>query len=151
MSSRSKLAAHLQEKGLDDVDFWLPKFAELGVQSNESLHYMEKDEKEYYQLEKSARYRVEKLALHAILLIDESDEVQKKKKVADKKAAEVLRLRQRKEEKEREFKDKLENDKKEQVTREKNALSELDEAWKVIQSLNDTKCDLKELAKLHKN
>ena len=25
----SKLAAHLQEKGLDDVDFWLPKFAEF--------------------------------------------------------------------------------------------------------------------------
>ncbi len=122
MSNESELAAHLQEKGLHDVDFWLPKFEQQGVQSKASLQHIEKDENEYSQLEKSARNSVERRALRAILLIDKSDEVQKKKKVADKKAVNESRLKQKKEEKEkkeREFKDKLENDKKEQEAREK--------------------------------
>ena len=125
MSSEPKLAAHLQEKGLEDVEFWLPKFAEQGVQSK--LQLIEGDKDKYSQLKKSARNKDEKKVLRSILRIDKIDEVKRRKKAA--KESRVKQKKEAKEKKEKEFKQKLNDDKKERKACDK-ILKELGKAQK---------------------
>ncbi len=127
MSSESNLAAHLQAKGLEDVEFWLPKFAERGVRSKKLLQRIEGVEDEYSLLKKSARNKDEKNALGIILHFDEV----KRRKKAEKEWR--VKQKEEKEKKLKEFKEKLKDDMKERKAREKRSqkiLSELDKAQK---------------------
>ena len=74
---RSQLASHLGRQGLDDAEFWMPKFGTLGVQSLDSLHHLEGDNEHFSLLEGMARNIVEKRALKKLLKIEQKTEESK--------------------------------------------------------------------------
>ena len=69
-----QLASHLRSQGLDDADFWMPKFEEIGVKSMQSLPFVEGDNETFSDLEGMARNKVEKRVLKKLLKIEQKTE-----------------------------------------------------------------------------
>ena len=69
--SQSQLTSHLRDQGLDDAEFWIPKFEKLGVKSLQSLPFLEGDDDTYSELKGMARNIVEKRVLKKLLKIEE--------------------------------------------------------------------------------
>ncbi len=69
-----KFAAYLHTKGLEDTEFWLPKFEALGIKSEQSLQFLEGDKKAISKLVKEAKHNVEREALKNLFTVKvESD------------------------------------------------------------------------------
>ena len=85
MEARSELASRLHEHGLDNSDFWISQLEKLGVKSKSSLQHLEGDMNSFLQLEKVAKFQVEKIALRKLLKIDQLEQKRKDDK-RDKKA-----------------------------------------------------------------
>ncbi|MCG8625443.1 MAG: hypothetical protein MJE68_26030, partial [Proteobacteria bacterium] len=84
-ASRSELARHLQNEGLEDFNYWIPKFAEIGVTNVSTLHLIEGNEKVYHELKEQARKgnHVEVAALQKILQFDVDKQKQEEHEKAE--------------------------------------------------------------------
>ena len=81
------LSTHLQKNGLDNVVFWKKQLKEkLGVQSKAALDLLTGDIASYSELEKEAKFFVERRALQKIFKVDKVGLKEEKEKKAKKKA-----------------------------------------------------------------
>ena len=90
------MSAHLQQNGLDNVAFWKKQFKEkLGVQSKAALDLLVGDIESYSELEKEAKFLVERRALQKIFQVDKMGLKEEKEKKKKKKAEKKEKARER--------------------------------------------------------
>ena len=104
------LSSYLQKNGLDNTVFWKKQLEEkLGVKSKAALDLIAGDMASYYELEKEAKFLVERRALQKILKVDKmglkeekekktKKKAEKKEKAQEKSAAKKKELRKQEEE-----------------------------------------------------